>query len=154
MEGVLEQAAAVGAGGGQSVDHIGVAAQSLCRHRHAEDRSLCNAVIDPRGHHAATCEVGGGVVARHNGARDWLAYWIAAQSGQTVSIEQYVPRWDRVDDDGSVMRARLDVVFSEAADRRLQPFRMTGKNPLCILGGYLVREKLKGKGESDSTPSF
>ena len=65
------------------------------------------------------CEVGGGVVAQHNGVRDWLSGWIAEQSGQIVSLEQFVPRWDRVEEDGSVTRARLDVAFLDTQARSM-----------------------------------
>ena len=87
--------------------------QQTCRHRRAEDGHLCGAPLDARGHHAGTCEIGGGVVHRHDGVRDWLAAWIAEQSGQVVSTEQYVPRWELVEEDGNIVRARLDVVFQD-----------------------------------------
>ena len=50
---------------------------------------------------------------RHDRIRDWLAGWIAEHSGQTVATEQYVPRWDRRKQDGTLERARLDVVFQD-----------------------------------------
>jgi hypothetical protein len=88
-----------------------------CRHRHAGTRLLCGEALDDRGHHAAVCEVGGGVVHRHDGVRDWLAGWIAAMSSQTVSTEQFVPTWDKVREDGTILRARLDVVFQDTQAR-------------------------------------
>ena len=74
---------------------------------------LCGHVLDSRGHHACICEVGGGVLLCHDHVRDWLAGWVAERSGQVVNTEQFVPRWDRVAKDGTVERARLDVVFSD-----------------------------------------
>ena len=53
----------------------------------------------------------------HNRVRDWLAGWIAEMTGQIVSTEQFVPRWDRVGDDGRVERARLDVAFTDTQAR-------------------------------------
>ena len=90
-----------------------------CRHRHATSNAVCNEELDGRGHHVAVCEVGGGVVARHNGVRDWLGGWIAAQTGRPTSLEQFVPRWDRLEDDGSVTRARLDVAFLDTQARSM-----------------------------------
>ena len=93
-----------------------------CQHRSVAHGVVCGAAVDVRGHHACVCETGGGVVHRHDRCRDWLAGWIAEQSGQIVSTEQYVPRWDRqvVGEDGRLKweRARLDVVYH---DRNCRP---------------------------------
>ena len=53
----------------------------------------------------------------HNHVRDWLAGWIAEQTGQVVDTEQRVPRWDRMGNDGEMERARLDVAFQDTQAR-------------------------------------
>ncbi len=67
--------------GKQQVDHVVAAGPGVRRHEHAEDQSFCNEARDARRHHTATCEVGGGIAARSNGVRHWLAGWMAMQSG-------------------------------------------------------------------------
>ena len=85
---------------------------TACGHRSAQSRQRCNRCLDDRGHHPLTCEVGGGVVRRHDRIRDWLAGWIEAVTTFPVLTEQFVPRWDRVVNGGEeIERARLDVVF-------------------------------------------
>ena len=85
-----------------------------CGHRYVQTQTQCNGVLDSRGLHGLVCEVGGGVVHRHNRLRDWLAGLVRTLSGKTVAIEQYVPQWDRVvrvRGADTIERARLDVAF-------------------------------------------
>jgi hypothetical protein len=53
------------------------------------------------------CNLGGGVVRRHNAIRDTLRDWMNSQKRHTT-IEQHVPKWDRTDD-----RAILDLAYTE-----------------------------------------
>ena len=51
--------------------------------------------------------------------RDWLAKWISNVTGKASLTEQFVPRWDRVNAQGQLERARLDVVFADAQGRQV-----------------------------------
>ena len=69
-----------------------------CQHRSAQTRQLCNEPLDQRCRHARVCKTGGGVVRRHDSIRDWLAKWIRDVTGRATLTEQFVPRWDRQND--------------------------------------------------------
>ena len=119
-----------------------------CNHLYSADGdragATCGQGLDPRGVHAATCNVGGGLDAGHDAIRDWLHRLLTRWTGQVVLKEQRVPRWDRVrkvrglpvmvqargpdgqlrwNADGSRVlvedweRARLDVSFTDADGR-------------------------------------
>ena len=93
-----------------------------CGHRYVESQRQCAGVLDRRGLHALVCNVGGGVDHRHNGIRDWLADTVTDLTGQAASIEQSVPRWNRivrVSGADTVERARLDVVFTNRRGQRV-----------------------------------
>ena len=90
-----------------------------CQHRSAQTRQLCNEPLDQRCRHARVCKTGGGVVRRHDSIRDWLAKWIRDVTGRATLTEQFVPRWDRQNDQGQLVRARLDVAFADAQGRRV-----------------------------------
>ena len=80
--------------------------------------------------HAATCDIGGGLMFGHDAIRDWLAAWIEGFTGRSAETEQFVPAWDRPAVDGhgqpeldeqghpKVERARLDVAFTDSEGRR------------------------------------
>jgi hypothetical protein len=69
--------------------------------------------LDDSSHHPLTCKVGGHVVARHDAVRTWLFGLVKATLGPSAGAqeEQYVPRWDRQREDGTVERAKLDVTY-------------------------------------------
>ena len=89
--------------------------------------------MDARDLHAATCDIGGGVVQGHNAIRDWLAEWVGEQTtGHTAPTEQLVPAWDRpkvdpvtgrqvVNEKGEPQfeHAQLDVSFVDSGGRRV-----------------------------------
>jgi hypothetical protein len=81
----------------------------------------CQGVLDLRGLHGLVCNVGGGVECRHDRIRDWLADTIGELTGQATTIEQFVPKWDRVvqvNGTNNIERARLDVVFTNLHGQR------------------------------------
>ena len=105
---------------------------STCGHRSSQMGHRCDRGVDDRGHHGLTCEVGGGVVRRHDSIRDWLAAWIAATTGAPVLTEQFVPKWNRVvevDGEEQIERARLDVVFNDQTPGVLM---LTSASPLLF----------------------
>jgi len=61
-----------------------------CQHRRPNG-SLCNAPLDARGKHAKTCAIGGGLVRRHNGLRDYGSVSWKACTGVQALTEQRVP---------------------------------------------------------------
>jgi len=75
--------------------------------------------LDKRGLHARTCKTGGAVVRRHDRIRDWLAAWVEEVTNRTALTEQFVPKWDRQDKKGQMIRAKLDVCFDDAQGRRV-----------------------------------
>ena len=83
-----------------------------CKHRRPDGR-LCDALLDPRGHHARKCGIGGAMDARHNSLRDWSATTCVACLGTPALTEQHVPQWDTTDEEGVTTQAVLDVVFSD-----------------------------------------
>jgi len=69
-----------------------------------DDRRICGCLItSDGGAHALTCQLGGGVVARHDSIRDGLHEWMTAH-GFAARKEQCVPAWDT-----DKKRAILDV---------------------------------------------
>ena len=96
-----------------------LAEPSVCQHKHADTRQPCLKLLDGRGFHARTCKVGGGVVRRHDRIRDWLGAWMLEDSARSILTEEYVPRWDRRDEEGRLVRARLDACFSDAQGRQV-----------------------------------
>jgi hypothetical protein len=90
-----------------------------CKHRAKSDGTMCGEVLDNAGLHPLTCKCGGLITGRHDGARDWLAGLVGKSLGReaAAACEQYVPRWDRTKADGSVERARLDVVYLHGGRR-------------------------------------
>ena len=98
--------------------------------------------MDARDLHAATCDIGGGVVQGHNAIRDWLAEWLERMTGRKTGTEAFVPAWDKplfdaqgqpvweVDAQGQpvldaqgrrvqkVQKARLDVTYIDGDGRR------------------------------------
>ena len=89
--------------------------------------------MDARDLHAATCDVGGGVIHGHNKIRDWLADWVGEHTtGHTAPTEQFVPAWARplvdpetqqqvVDAEGKPQfkHAKLDVAFFDGEGRQV-----------------------------------
>ena len=73
------------------------------------DGSKCNATLDADGHHAAICEIGGGLLRRHHACRDKMARCFAEDLAATCHAEQRAPQFDRVNADESVNEARLDI---------------------------------------------
>jgi hypothetical protein len=62
------------------------------------------------------------VDCRHDRIRDWLAGLVGDLTGQTATIEQFVPKWDRVvrvNGDDTIERAKLDVVFTNLHGQRV-----------------------------------
>ena len=92
--------------------------------------------------HAATCDIGGGMIFGHDAIRDWLAAWIEGITGRRTDTEVFVPEWDTPEVDAQrqpvwdvdargqpvldangapvqkVKKARLDVSFVDGAGRR------------------------------------
>ena len=94
---------------------------SQCHHRYVGSGMRCQGLLDTRGHHSLTCNVGGAVDARHNHVRDWLFRLLSSWQVLGVLREQFVPAWDRVRrvrGQDIVERARLDVVFLDHHGRR------------------------------------
>ena len=89
-----------------------------CQHAYVETGRRCGRDLDVKGRHARTCKIGGGVVARHDRIRDWLAKFVGTMIGREALTEQFVPHWDR-HRDGALERARLDVVFDNVQGRRV-----------------------------------
>ena len=89
-----------------------------CQHAYVDTRRRCGQALDAKGRHARVCKVGGGVVARHDRIRDWLAKWVGGMIGREALTEQFVPQWDRYRD-GILERARLDVVYDNVQGRRV-----------------------------------
>ena len=78
--------------------------------------SRCGAMLDPQGHHAATCEAGGALLRRHDvGARDLLAKRLSTDLGLAACKEQRCPHWDRQRGNGTWTQARLDIVVPIAS---------------------------------------
>ena len=65
------------------------------------------------------CKTSGGVVRRHDSIRGWLAKFIRDVTGRATLTEQFVPRWARQNDQGQLVRARLDVAFADSQGRRV-----------------------------------
>lgn len=101
------------------VDQLPAGHGRTCQHRNAQTRQLCSEPLDQRCRHARVCKTGGAVVRRHDSIRDWLAKWIHDVTGRATLTEQFVPSWDRLNEQGQLLRARLDVVFNDAQGRRV-----------------------------------
>ena len=56
------------------------------------------------GHHAVTCQIGGGVMLRHHGVHDSAHSWLTGL-GRGSRTEPHITRWGKPDED-----AILDVV--------------------------------------------
>ena len=85
----------------------GIAPQ--CQHRPRQGGPCCGAPLDEHGRHAAQCETGGHVLARHDDAVRLLGRRLRADLGAIVSLEQRRPELDRYID-GQLVAARLDLV--------------------------------------------
>ena len=77
------------------------------------DGAGCAGALDERGYHALTCQLGGGVLARHGGLNRRVAGLLHRWRGERPLLEQRVPTWDRRRPDGQLERAILDLEYQE-----------------------------------------
>ena len=89
-----------------------------CQHTYVDSRRRCGHALDARGRHSRVCKIGGGVDARHNKIRDWLAKFVSSMIGREALTEQFAPHWNRVRR-GVMERARLDFVYDNVQGRRV-----------------------------------
>ncbi len=88
-----------------------------CQHRD-KFGALCNEPLDPKGHHALQCGVGGSRKNRHNTIRDFCASYHQKVTGYLAPTEQWVPAWDRTKPNGELEEAILDVATRDAVNGR------------------------------------
>ena len=81
-------------------------AHSQCQHKN--NTRTCLHPLDPHGHHALTCAVGGYTITKHNHLRDILYRWLC-DMGYTCHREQHTPELDDVHQ-GQPRQAIMDVV--------------------------------------------
>lgn len=86
---------------------LGTAPQ--CQHRPRLGGPCCGAPLDGQGLHAAQCQIGGHVLAKHDDAVKLLSRRLRRDLGAIVSEEQRRPELDRVMN-GVLVAARLDLV--------------------------------------------
>ena len=79
-----------------------------CQNKKPDGRK-CDVALDSEGHHCSVCEVGGGLLHRHDGFRDLLANRLTQDIGAPCQIEQRCPQFDRRRENGTVSEARLDI---------------------------------------------
>ena len=77
----------------------------------------CGGALDDRGYHALTCQLGGGVVARHGHLARRLGGLLARWRGERPLFEQRVPSWDRLRG-GRLEHAILDLEYQDDRGRR------------------------------------
>jgi len=73
----------------------------------------CHRALDDGGYHALTCQLGGGVVARHGGLNRRVGGLLQRWRGERPLLEQRVPTWDRRHADGRTERAILDLEYQD-----------------------------------------
>ena len=74
----------------------------------------CRGALDDGGYHALTCQLGGGVVARHGGLNRRVGGLLHRWRGERPLLEQQrVPTWDRQRPDGQLERAILDLQYQD-----------------------------------------
>ena len=76
--------------------------------QHKNDKRTCQHPLDPYGHHALTCAIGGYTTTKHNHLRDILHRWLS-DMGHTCHREQHVPELDDTHN-GEPRKAIMDVV--------------------------------------------
>ena len=91
-------------------------AQTPCCLRSATG-SGCSGCLDADGYHAVTCQLGGGVVARHGRQARRLGGLLMRWRGERPLYEQRVPTWDRMRE-GELERAVLDLEYQDDGGRR------------------------------------
>ena len=87
---------------------------NLCQHTNT--KRTCLHPLDPQGHHALTCQIGGQPTQKHNHLRDILHNWLV-KWGYFSQREQHVPELDDVDEDGKPREAQLDI-YTTINDRQ------------------------------------
>ena len=87
---------------------------NLCQHTNA--RRTCHHPLDPQGHHALTCQIGGQPTLKHDHLRDTLHKWLV-KWGYFSQREQRVPELDDTDDQGNARHAILDI-YTTINDRQ------------------------------------
>ena len=88
------------------------AAPCPCQNIGTTNGTRCTELVDPEGHHAASCMLGGLLVARHHRVTRRLAAWVARLCSCTPMLEQRVPEWDRPGD-AELERAVLDIAAAD-----------------------------------------
>ena len=76
--------------------------------QHKNNTRTCQHNLDPHGHHALTCALGGYTITKHNHLRDTLHRWLC-DMGHTCHREQHVPALDDTDDKGQPRKAIMDI---------------------------------------------
>ena len=76
--------------------------------QHKNNSRTCQHALDPNGHHALTCPIGGYTIKKHNHLRDILYRWLC-DMGYTCHREQHVPHLDDTDEKGQPRIAVMDI---------------------------------------------
>ena len=79
---------------------------NLCQH--PKTKRACFHQLDPQGHHALTCQIGGQPTIKHNHLRDILHNWLV-KMGFFSQREQHIPELDTVDEHGVPRQAIMDI---------------------------------------------
>ena len=87
---------------------------NLCQHTNT--KRTCLHPLDPQGHHALTCQIGGQPTQKHNHLRDILYNWLVSW-GFFCQREQRVPELDDTNADGTPRHAILDI-YTTINDRQ------------------------------------
>ena len=87
---------------------------NLCQHTNT--KRTCLHPLDPQGHHALTCQIGGQPTLKHDHLRDILHKWLV-NWGFFSQREQRVPELDDTDEEGKPRQAILDI-YTTINDRQ------------------------------------
>ena len=87
---------------------------NLCQHTNT--KRTCLHQLDPQGHHALTCQIGGQPTIKHNHLRDILHNWLV-KMGFFSQREQHIPELDTVDEHGAPRQAIMDI-YTTIDDRQ------------------------------------
>ena len=85
----------------------------------------CPGHLDAEGIHEDLCNIGGGVLRRHNAIRSWLAYRLRELTSARIAEERAWPALNRrlppsnSHPNGRLEEARIDIVVQEEADTEL-----------------------------------
>ena len=115
---------------------------STC-HRRNKSGVICGQPLDPRGKHCKQCEFGPARIGRHDSLRDCAAGYHSRTTGLTVSTEQRVVAWDRVNPrTGEMEEARLDYATRDAITG--QPI-FVDATVTCAFSGYAPCQRARAR---------